>query len=131
VACPSASECLAVGASPAFGSTQSALSERWTGSSWSVVAMPTLPSRASELNGVACSAANACTTVGTQTVPGAINSLAERWNGSGWVVQATFNNEGAGVTDLEATSCPGPTTCMAVGRAEYGNDAEPLAELWS
>ncbi len=136
VSCTSAQACTAVGSESANASSPSAaLAERWNGSSWRVQQAAT-PKHAtsSNLYGVSCPAATACTAVGTAFhKTGSIDvNLAETWNGTRWRVRATPNPAGATDGGLYAVSCTSATACTAVG--QYNNAAGftlAVAERWN
>ena len=76
----------------------------------------------------------ACTAVGEAVLglPAGTVTLAERWNGTRWAIQHTPNRphgnlSGAATATLNAVSCPSGTSCVAVGRSDFG----ALAELWN
>jgi hypothetical protein len=113
------------------------LAERWNGSSWAIQPTPNLGATpaVSELFGVSCTAATACTAVGDYgNSSGNFSALAERWNGSSWAIQRTPNPNGATAnTFLSGVSCTAATACTAVGEGyspvtEY---FEMLAERWN
>jgi hypothetical protein len=87
----------------------------------------------SELYGVSCSSASACTAVGDdETSAGASVTLAERWNGTSWALQTTATPTGAQAGYLDGVSCPSASACTAVG--DYVTSAgstAPLAERWN
>lgn len=86
------------------------------------------------LDGVSCSARNACTAVGWYTNKDSTNvSLAERWNGTVWEVQSTPNPAESKGSFLEAVSCHGAAECTAVGSYEKTGDGPhyPFAERWN
>src|SRR6516165_1822594 len=118
VSCPAASTCTAVGFYVNSASNDVPLAERWNGTSWKIQPVPN-PAGATgtQLSGVSCSAASACTAVGT--APNA--TLAERWNGTSWRIQVTPNPPGAFFAQLSSVSCSAASTCTAVGH--YSNTA--------
>ena len=124
VSCPAARTCTAVGFSINSAGNDVPLAERWNGTSWKIQPVPN-PAGATgtQLSGVSCSAANACTAVGT--APNA--TLAERWNGTSWRIQATPNPPGAFFAQLSSVSCPTASTCTAVGH--YSNAASATFTL--
>jgi hypothetical protein len=142
VSCTSSTACMAVGLSPV-----EMLAERWNGSTWELQSTPH-PSPdpsygvlSSDLNGVSCRSATACTAVGDYSESnqyGGSNatwkSLAERWNGSTWTIQTTprgGNNETNNI--LSGVSCPSATVCIAVGYSGAPNERlgnRALAERW-
>jgi hypothetical protein len=137
VSCTSATACIAVGAGFLVDGDCANLAERWDGSSWTMQSVPD-PSGSIDgcLNGVSCTSATACTTVGyyeDQTGSGfPYVTLAERWDGSTWTVQTTPNPpdpDGGGIS-LNAVSCTSATSCTAVGSEPYGNHVELVAEVW-
>jgi hypothetical protein len=85
----------------------------------------------SELYGVSCSTASACTAVGDQETGARVSApLAERWNGTAWTVQSTANPSGATSSYLLGTSCVSATACTAVGYA-LNSTYTTLAEGWN
>ena len=133
VSCTSATACTAVGNYTASGGTQVTLAERWDGTSWSVQATPNpVGATASDLLGVSCTTATACTAAGNYTASdGTQVTLAESWNGTSWSIQATPNPAGATASHLNGVSCTSATACTAVGGyvASDGTHAT-LAERW-
>jgi hypothetical protein len=141
VACTSVSACQAVGEyRPSGGSPNPAanrtFAEAWNGTTWSTQTIPSSGTLGSELNGVACTASDACTAVGSLTdgtvmAPGAGPTekfpLAERWNGTAWSVESTpAPSERGDLSELTAVSCSDATTCMATG----GTGVTLFAEEW-
>jgi hypothetical protein len=127
VSCALATACVAVGQSSAGGPPQS-LAEAWNGTTWTVLNTPP-PSGAttSALNGVACTAANACVAVGHySTSAGAEFTLAETWNGTAWTID-TSANPSTSLNLLDDVSCTAANTCTAVG----GANSHTLAEAWN
>jgi sugar lactone lactonase YvrE len=132
VSCSSASACTAVGSYVGSAGTAS-LVERWNGSAWQIQSTPS-PSGASatELSGVSCWAASACTAVGSYVDAGATTSLAEAWNGSEWKLEAIESPAGAVNSEEQAVSCTTLGACTAVGTYHTAGGAPtPLAELWN
>ncbi len=131
VSCDSATHCMAVGQYSANSSTlDTALSETWSSGTWTKhpAAIPTGAS-ATSFNAVLCSAANACTAVGSYVDSTSdVLPLVETWNGSKWKLQSA-----PGSGQLLALSCSGTAPCMAVGCAT-GNagcaGGPPLVELF-
>ena len=117
VSCVSPVACMAVGFSRVEnGFLDVALTERWDGSSWSVVPARNVPALQNDLFGVSCSAVTACTAVGRAETPHAL--LIERWNGSRWSIQRVSRAVGkvsrfSGY--LSGVSCSGRRACTAVG----------------
>jgi hypothetical protein len=93
--------------------------QRWNGSSWTQqTAVAHAGATPSNLDGgVSCSAANACTAVGTYENPatGAWLNLAERWNGTSWSHQTVPSYPGETDSYLISISCSAPDSCMALG----------------
>jgi hypothetical protein len=135
VSCTSASACTAVGFSLPSSGGNMLLAERWNGKSWVLQRAPD-PSggRGSELDGVSCTSASACTAVGYYLTSAEHSvTLAERWDGKSWAVQTTPNPSGAENSDLEGVSCTSASACTAVGY--YNTSTGPadltLAERWN
>lgn len=129
VSCVSATFCMAVS-----GGTER-WAARWNGTTWSsvntanMVGSPTMT-----LSGISCTAATACTAVGSYTLNGRTAPLVQRWNGSGFSVQKATDPTGvveeatSGV--LDAVSCWGPEACTAVGTHSTPSETQPLIEGW-
>lgn len=104
VACASASSCVAVGINYAPGANdapgaglQQPASVVWNGSTWKLAPVPyPRGARSAYLNGMDCSAATACTAVGSYT-PGTEGgpTMASRWNGTSWSLQDSATPSGA------------------------------------
>jgi hypothetical protein len=136
VSCTGAGACTAAGDHQATGQPELTLAEAWDGTSWRIQATPSPPgATVSNLSGVSCPAAGACTAVGTDVTPAATSlTLAEAWDGTSWAIQASPAPAGATVAELSAVSCPGVTACTAVGYDTniLGGTAKnkTLAEAW-
>lgn len=126
VSCPSASVCIAVGASGLSThegrSTLRTLVERWDGHAWS--ALPTVSIRGGSLSGVSCTSPTACTAVGQ----GEGKALVERWDGRAWSIQPTPSTRGNAA--LYSVSCTSSKACMAVGSGNIDRYGGLLAERW-
>jgi hypothetical protein len=79
-----------------------------------------------ELNGVSCTSATFCITVGDAEPTGIVTfvAVAEQWNGSTWTLQSPVSPAGA---ELSGVSCTSSTSCEAVG----SDNAGALAEYWN
>ena len=167
-------------------SQQLPVAESWNGSTWSAKTVPA-PAHGGSFLGVSCTAANACTAVGSggtnagflartpqmhaaPSDPGTDTfglsssdlssllkatrqghaastgasaspyvygesgpALADRWNGTSWAAQTALNVTGAEPSQLQATSCPTSTSCLAVGDLSNPGIGQqlPLAEKWN
>ena len=86
----------------------------------------------SELNGISCTANNACIAVGDYQIGRSPeHPLIESFNGSGWTQEVTPSQKSEG--SLGAISCPNEGFCMAVGSYDdtKANNEEPLAYSYS
>jgi hypothetical protein len=130
VSCVSATGCIAVGNFSASGEyTTSALAESWNGSAWAALPVPVQAgTTSSELKGVSCTSASACTAVGMLDSAKANDGLAEVWNGTAWAQQATASP--AANMDLVTVSCVKPGACGAAGSDISIQDPapQPVAE---
>ena len=124
VACPSRSDCWAVGYHGNRGDASVNEILRWTGRRWTKVktpqpAGPGHQADRNELHGVACPAASDCWAVGTRTnKSGGLVNEALHWNGKRWKTVATPNPAGAGSAEQnvsEGVSCSSRSYCTAVG----------------
>jgi hypothetical protein len=126
VTCANSESCMATGWYESGGARRT-LVERWTGAIWQMLATPNpAGSLKSSLNGVGCSAAFACTAVGSSETAGhSIVTLAESWNGSEWRMQVTPNGSAA-ASELNSAACPSPTFCLAAGLSS-GGEGTPIS----
>jgi hypothetical protein len=133
VTCTGPKTCTAVGyyINP-FGE-QRTLAERWNGSAWVVQHTPTPAGvNLSYLDGIACTAENACVAVGASIKSGIRQEpLAERWNGSSWSVEAVPIPTGAHGGVLNSISCTARDACTAVGSLLPGEHSVTLSEHWN
>jgi hypothetical protein len=135
VSCATAGACATAGSYESPQGASLPLTEQRTGTGWKLN-IPPRPSgaKSSELLGVSCSAASACTAVGDYHVNLAKNAtLAERWNGTTWILQTAAIPSGAAESSLEDVSCPEASACTAVGdyQAHATGPMDPLAEAWN
>ena len=134
VSCPSASACLAVGATGS--NPAAAIAESWNGTSWATTTPSAAPLKvaASSLQAVSCTSATACMAVGLwDDGGGAQHILAESWNGTGWTVYFVPDPPGSQFPSLTGVSCTSATSCEAVGSyfdPETSNNTD-LAEVWN
>jgi hypothetical protein len=139
VSCANGDACQAVGTYVNSQGTYRPLAESWDGHTWTQQPVPVpgsgdarVPTRA-WLFGVSCTAANACTAVGTflnfPNLNGAL--LVERWDGAHWTRQTAQNpQEFENFLEFRAVSCTSATNCTAVGDYDAGGNALALAERW-
>ena len=125
VSCPAANACTAVGDYFNSSDILRTLVEAWNGTTWVIQPTPNpTGSTSSQLQGVSCSAATACTAVGTYTPSSTSpNStpLAEAWNGTTWSMQHVPTFVGGALFDV---SCSAATACTAVGNYTSGSGAD-------
>jgi hypothetical protein len=132
VSCTSSTACIAVGTSHESSGLETGFAETWNGSSWNLSATPQ-PSGATAFHfrAVACSAANACTAVGSYTTSAGTESvLVERWNGSEWSIESAPGPSGALVSAFTSVSCVSAKVCVAVGDS-FSTSGTTLAERWN
>jgi hypothetical protein len=135
VSCSTGHNCVAVGyynPQPGQAGFLVPFSERWNGSSWSVLRVPVPTGTTSaQLTGVSCTAPNACTAVGASSTDGFATSvrLAERWNGTAWSLESVPNPGPASTPELAQVACPTSAVCTAVG-TNFGT-SDGMAARWS
>jgi hypothetical protein len=134
VSCTSTSACTTTGESETSTGVTTALAETWNGTAWAIQSTPN-PSGAedSELYGVSCTSASACTAAGnSETAAGVTTTLAETWNGAAWSIQSTPNPSAATAAYLSGVSCLSASACTAVGWYDTTSGVyETLAETWN
>jgi hypothetical protein len=117
VSCPAASECFAVGYTTSTSGVIRQLLERYDGSSWHLVSVPTRA--AGWLEGVNCVTTTSCWAVGTSG-GAAHHGIIDHWNGSVWTAvpspqEPGSSTSGHGETLLNGVACRGAKNCYAVG----------------
>ncbi|HUC24393.1 MAG TPA: hypothetical protein VMA73_16920 [Streptosporangiaceae bacterium] len=131
VSCPRPKLCIAVGRR-ATPHGQAPFAERWTGSSWTIQAIPAPKASDAFLVSVSCPSASNCTAVG-----GEANSrlrfglLAEQWNGHRWRVTQTGDPAGVTAGTLYSVSCARAGNCVAVGMWQGRTRNQTLSERWN
>ncbi len=136
VSCLSATSCTAVGAfsRPGVNAQERPLAEAWDGHDWTIQPTPNPKAEnGSQLSGLSCTAADACTAGGDYAFADVDDSVfALRWDGSTWKEQNQPNPGGQGFNVDSAVSCTGVDACTSVGLwTDGGNRSEPLAESWN
>jgi hypothetical protein len=127
VSCPSASYCIAVG-EDGEGHHPYASRMEETGV-WRSLPPPAPSGSVSQLKlqDVSCTAAGACTAVGSYYNGTRTVTLAERLSGGEWSVQSTPNPEGSQPAELRGVSCSSSGECLAVGLSA----GKAFSERWS
>jgi hypothetical protein len=139
VSCRRGKACEAVGSYVDAGGATLALAEHWNGRRWEIQTIPSPGGATSSvLNGVSCSAANACTAVGSYINGTDTLTLADRWNGTSWTAQSTPNETGTfggpAPNVLTGVSCPASSACTAVGSftdIDVNSDVCPVTMGWN
>jgi len=142
VACPSATECWAVGWQSANDQDSQTLIEEWNGTAWSAVTSGNINAdggalQTNVLDAVSCASTTDCWAVGRYIVGAYALPLGEHWDGSSWTASplAVFTGDPPPAGDylLEGISCPDAGDCWAVGYWEPDGDAgsmQTLIEQW-
>ena len=107
-----------------------------TDATWTIANSVNATLTGGAIESVSCSAATACTAVGTDVNTSGIGvTLAERWDGASWQRQATPNPAGDTTTSVAPTllgaSCPTAAFCVAVGNYGSGFDQSGMADTWN
>jgi hypothetical protein len=135
ISCTASGACTSAGVQAGSAGFSVPLAEGWNGAVWRLRTVPSpTGAKISELEGVSCASATACTATGFyDNTPQTNVTLAESWNGTAWKLRATPNPAGAIASNLQAVSCPSPSACVAVG--DYFDrplgPASGLAETWN
>ncbi|MGB7052165.1 MAG: hypothetical protein WBG41_11395 [Acidimicrobiales bacterium] len=132
VACPSTTQCVAVGYSLSSAGTIPIV-EQWNGSSWTLLNPPVPTGSAdNELTGISCPTSSACFATGRTypTSSSAPLTLAEAWNGTNWSTMTTPNPTGLVGAFFNSVSCLNSTTCEAAGEGliDESGDTQTLVE---
>lgn len=133
VSCTAAEACTAVGGAQHGANTQKTLVESWNGKEWTIQSSPNpKEAKASVLQDVSCTSAEACIAVGDFVDASPKNvTLAESWNGKEWSIQTTANPVGSTFAALWGVSCITSTSCFAGGFYEGAGSLLTLAEKYS
>lgn len=134
IACPSVTDCWAVGSFDGPG----VLIEHWDGTSWTIAPSPAQPA---VLSGVACASASDCWAVGSSGGPNNSTTLIEHWDGAAWSVvsspnQFSISQGGAAGNYLSSVACASASECFAVGNyyaanvVGLKNTFQTLIEKW-
>jgi hypothetical protein len=139
VACPSSTECVAVGWG-AKGATPSSptfsLAEDWTAAKGWTISQPVQPGDSfdSQLNAISCPTASLCFAAGDadSELTGQGAALVERWTAGTWTRETVRAPAGASAPILYGIACPSARQCAAVGRYTVGSSTtEGLIEQLS
>ncbi|HEV8064538.1 MAG TPA: hypothetical protein VGP46_06890, partial [Acidimicrobiales bacterium] len=133
VACPSASQCLAVGTYEA-SSGQQGLVENWNSTQgWEMLTTATLSQGQSDFIGVSCPSTAECMVVGSFTPQDRDDAvpLAELDVLGGWAIQPMPGGPAGYGTLAASTSCNAFDSCVAVGVAYDFSDDSFRAESYS
>jgi len=130
IACPSRSECVAVGTGYPPATSKSGffpIAAYWNGSRWTAARAAAAGSD-DVLESVSCPAAKSCFATGNYMPNSSVvDPLIEHWNGAKWSRQAASVPRGTSFGDLPAVSCPSAKFCVAVGSDGSG----VLIERWN
>jgi len=130
VTCVTASDCWAVGS---YSTTLSAmprpLTERWNGTSWTLVSSPNTNAFDSNyLTGISCASTSDCWAAGWSEGSSAPGGLFEHWNGTSWSI--AIQNPGPG-TRFYAVTCTSVSDCWAAGEYYQAGQYDTLIEHWN
>jgi hypothetical protein len=132
VACPSSSDCWAVGLVDNGTVTQN-LIQHWDGTSWTIISSPdTSSSEYNALEAITCNSALDCWAVGYHTVGNTFNydSLTLHWDGTSWTIVSSPSPSSAS-NFLFSVSCSSSSNCWSVGWYDPGDGTLPaLIEHW-
>ena len=131
VECQSGTSCFAVG-SYATKTWSRTLIEQWNGINWSIVPSPNPHGLTfATLTDVTCTSATHCLAVGSYAVKTWSRTLIEQWNGTNWSIVPSPNPHGLTFAALDGLTCPGATSCYAVGTYSTHSWGRTLIEHWN
>lgn len=131
--CVQATACQAVGNFVDASNGQTlALAEGWSGSGWTIEAMPDPATATSTyITGVSCPSLNACLAVGYSTERNFDTiAIAELWDGEHWTISSVPPPSSATYATFSAIACDGTNSCTAVGDDNVAANAT-FAEHWN
>ncbi|MHB8600606.1 MAG: hypothetical protein ACYDER_27845 [Ktedonobacteraceae bacterium] len=106
------------------------LTERWNGSSWSVITSPNVGTNNSFLYGVAATSGKNAWAVGSAIVNGSSQTLIEQWNGTSWSIVASPNVASAS-NSLYGVTADAANDAWAVGYSVGSSTVQTLIEHWN
>jgi hypothetical protein len=134
VACPSPSECWAVGHYFNDVFISQTLIQRWDGTSWTIASSPNTDTAVSNsLNGVTCVSASECWAVGSYLGQTSFQTLIEHWDGTSWTIVTSPNTDPTQNNSLNAVTCVSASECWAVGTFAVTTSntiSQTLTEHW-
>jgi hypothetical protein len=99
---------------------------------WSVVSSPSSSTtQENYLEGVACTSASSCTTVGYYNNGTVEQTLIEQWNGTAWTIVTSPDTSTSENNELYGVACTSASSCTAVGFYETGTNDQTLIEQWN
>lgn len=128
ISCPSVTDCNAVGSYVNSASHLVPLAEHWNGGAWTSrsVPLPVNSARGGFLTAISCTAAAACTAVGSfSRTSVTAQALADVWNGTTWSLQRTAIPVSHKI--FFSVSCTTARTCTAAGDDTSDGGARRLA----
>lgn len=134
VACPSASDCWAVGLSFPVANNGTAetgpveiaqpLLEQWNGTTWTIVSAPDPnPAFNSALSSVTCVSTTDCWAVGVAEGTSTYQGLILSWNGTSWALASSPATSGSESNGLFGVTCASSADCWSVGYSYLGSGA--------
>lgn len=141
--CVTATDCFAVGYHGTANVNQDvALAERWNGTAWNAVTMPTANGDiGAQAYTIDCSSDTACVAGGAAEQQTGTNGYCfgcepyqASWNGTSWSIAGTITNPPTSAGDfyLTSISCTGPSDCIAIGNLDNGKPQWNMyAETWN
>jgi hypothetical protein len=130
VSCASATACWAIGYY-STGSVQQTLTERWDGTSWTIVASPNINApQNNTLLGVTCVSASDCWAVASYYNGSVQQTLIEHWDGATWTIVTSPNTSATQSNILYDVVCPSAADCWTVGYYLASSAWQSLVERW-
>jgi hypothetical protein len=128
VSCPATAFCMAVGAQPGGGGTET-LAEEWNGTSWSIVASPSPATSSSKPSQPVSPVSPVAPPVPPVPPASPVSPVSPPVpaGGSGTAAKSSPLRS----QPFNAVSCTGPTFCMAVGDVKAASGSQALAEQWN
>jgi hypothetical protein len=133
VSCVGSTACVAVGSDANPSGVPQTLIDTWNTGAL-LGAKASSPNRGSEsvLTGVSCTSSTSCAAVGYYlSSSGTERTLIESWDGISWSLAVSPNETTEG-NELNSVSCTSASSCVAVGRYDYGpgHTGLAIAESW-
>ncbi len=135
VTCASVSQCWTVGydnEGTSANPVNQILFEQWNGTAWTIFPRPILVGASSLLQGVTCTSASQCWSVGAYLTGNHYQTLIYQWAGTSWSFINSPNTSTTQSNLLSSVACASTSQCFTVGNyLDSALNVHTLMEQWN